>query len=853
MRRVALRGLLARKTRLALTALAVALGVMLIAGTYVFTDTINSSFDRIFSVSLQKIDVVITPDTDLSGDDGTTVPLDASLLRKARAVDGVRTAEGSVSDQNGTVLGKDGKPVSQQGAPMIIASLNGPAFESLNVADGRFPKTADEVALDKGTADKEGFKLGARISVQGVAPRKRYRLVGLTTIGGVPSLGGAAFATLTLAEAQRMTGKQGRFDAIDIDGDPGVDPRQLTARVRQISGRGTVVRTGRQEAQSQSDDIRSNLSFLSTALLAFGGISLFVGAFIIFNTFSITVAQRAREFALLRTLGASRRQVLRSVLLEGLAIGVLGAAAGLGLGIAVASGLRALFKSFGIDLPSSGTVILTRTITVSLIVGILVTLIACVVPALRATRVPPVAALREGVALPETRHSRLAFPLALVLTAIGVALLVLGLFVASGATSALSLTGAGAAVTFLGVALLSPRLVPPIASLVGAPLQRLFGLTGRLARENSVRQPGRTATTAAALMVGVALVCFAAIFAAGANKTIADAVDSGLRGQVILQNQAGFGAFTPAAGAAVKQIPGVEVVSPVRGATTRVQGISGKEALAGIDPAGFQRVYRLTVVKPRTPGRNAIRDLPDNGLLVETGYADDHKLKLGDPVALKTPRNGLLRVKVSGIFKDKGQLVGSLVVSNRVLQQQFGVDRDQLTFIGLTGGRENPAVKRAIDARLARDFPQVEARTAAQFTQDQRDQINQLLGLIYALLALTVIVALFGIVNTLVLSITERTRELGMLRAVGTSRRQVKAMIRLEAVITAMIGGVLGIVLGVGLSLLVTRAIDDFSIAFPVGTLVVVLIASGVAGVLAAILPARRAARLDVLEALAYE
>jgi putative ABC transport system permease protein len=687
--------------------------------------------------------------------------------------------------------------------------------------------------------------------VQGVAPRKRYRLVGLTTIGGVSSLGGAAFATLMLPEAQRMTGKQRKFDAIDIAADAGVNPRQLTARIRQISGPGTVVRTGRQQAQSQSDDIRSNLSFLSTALLAFGGISLFVGAFIIFNTFSITVAQRAREFALLRTLGASRRQVLRSVLLEGLAIGVLGSVAGLGLGIAVASGLRALFKSFGIDLPSNGTVILTRTITVSLIVGILVTLIACVIPALRATRVPPVAALREGVALPETRHSRLAFPLALMLTAIGVALLVLGLFVASGATSALSLTGAGAAVTFLGVALLSPRLVPPIASLVGAPLQRLFGLTGRLARENSVRQPGRTATTAAALMVGVALVCFAAIFAAGANKTIADAVDSGLRGQIILQNQAGFGSFTPSAGAAMKQIPGVEVVSPVRGATTRVQGISGKEGLAGIDPASFQRVYRLTVTK--SAGPDAIRHLPEDGLLVATGYADAHKLKLGDTVTLQTPRNGLLRVKVSGIFKDKGQLVGSLVVSNRVLQQQFGVDKDQLTFIGLANGREDPAAKRAIDARLARDFPQVEARTAAQFKQDQRDQINQLLGLIYALLALTVIVALFGIVNTLVLSITERTRELGMLRAVGTSRRQVKAMIRLEAVITALIGGVLGVVLGVGLSLLVTRAIDDFSLAFPVGTLVVVLIASGVAGVLAAILPARRAARLDVLQALAYE
>lgn len=851
MRKVALRGLLARKTRLALTALAVSLGVMLIAGTYVFTDTINSSFDRIFTVSLAKIDVVITPDDDLGTDDGTTVPLDASLLGRVQAVDGVASAEGSISDPNGTVLGRDGKAVSSQGAPMFIASLSGPAFESLTIAEGRFPRTADELALDKGTADEEGFGLGDRVSVQGVAPRKRYRLVGVTTIGGVASLGGAAFATVTLTEAQRVTGKQGKFDTIAVAAKPGVDARALSARVRRVAGPGTTVRTGRQQAQSQSEDIRTGLSFLSTALLAFGGISLFVGAFIIFNTFSITVAQRGREFALLRTLGAKRRQVLTSVLAEGLTIGTIGAASGLGLGILVASGLRSLFKSFGIDLPSTGTVILTRTITVSLIVGILVTVVASLIPALRATRVPPVAALREGVAMPETRSSRLAFPLAVLLTGLGVGLMALGLFFVSGTTSALSLTGGGAALAFVGVALLSPRLVGPIASVVGAPLERLFGLTGRLARENSVRQPGRTATTAAALMVGVALVCFAAIFAAGANKTIADAVDSGLRGQVILQNQAGFGSFTPQAGEAVKAIPGVEIVSPVRGARTRVQGVSGKQGLAGIDPATFQRVYRLTVTGGSPP--DAIRALPDDGLLVEKGWAQDHDLELGSAVVLATPRSGPLRLRVRGIFEDKGQLVGSLVVSNAVLGEKFAVDKDQLTFVGLTGGRESPAVKRTIDRLLARDFPQVEARTAAQFKQDQRDQINQLLGLIYALLALTVIVALFGIVNTLVLSITERTRELGMLRAIGTSRRQVKRMIRLEAVITALIGGVLGLVLGVGLSVLVTRAIDDFSLAFPVGTLIVVLIASGAAGVLAAVLPARRAARLDVLEALAYE
>jgi putative ABC transport system permease protein len=848
-RKVALRGLLARKTRLALTALAVALGVTLITGTYVFTDTINRSFDQIFSVSFAKTDVVVSPDDDLSGDDATTIPLTSALLNRIEGIDGVKEAQGAINDQSGVVLGKDGKPVSH-GAPMFIASVQSLSFATLQVADGRFPRTADEIALDKGTADREHYDLGDLIAVQGKAAKKRFRLVGETTLGGVSSLGGAAFASLVLPEAQRMTGKQGKYDLISIDTDPGADVPAVVRELKRTVGPGINVRTGRQEAKDRSDTIRSSLSFLSTALLAFGGISLFVGAFIIFNTFSITVAQRAREFALLRTLGATRRQVLRSVLGEGLTIGVLGSVAGLVLGIGVAKGLKAIFSAIGIDLPSNGTVLLDRTIIVSLLVGTIVTVLSCLAPALRATRVPPVAALREGVAMPETRSSRLAFPLAVALTGLGVLLLVLGLFFVSGSTGALSLVGGGAVLTFLGVALLSPRLVGPIAGAVGAPLERLFGLTGRLARENSIRQPGRTATTAAALMVGVALVSFASIFAAGAKQTIADAVDNGLRGQFILQNQAGFGAFTAGAGEAVAKLPGVAVVSPLRGAQTRVAGVTGKQGITGIDPATFERVYRVTV---KHGGADAVRTLAAGQVLITDGYADDHDLAVGGRLRVRTPRGATLTWTVHGVVKDKGKLIGPLVAPNAELQRDFGVGTDQLTFVGLAPGADAVAVKQQIDALLERDFPQAEARTAEQFKDDQRAQINSLLGLIYALLALSVIVSLFGIVNTLVLSITERTRELGMLRAIGTSRKQVKRMIRLEAVITALIGGILGVVMGVVLAVLVTRAIDDFSLSIPIVTLIAVLIASGVAGVLAAILPARRAARLDVLQALAYE
>nr|MBA2348366.1 FtsX-like permease family protein [Solirubrobacterales bacterium] len=468
MRRVALRGLLARKTRLALTALAVALGVTLISGTFIFTDTINSSFDRIFSASYAKTDVVITPDRALEiNENGDVPPLEAELLATARGVEGVSEVEGGVFDQGGTFLAKDGEPFEAQGPKFIASAFDDDRFGGFSYAVGSRPATADEVAIDKASAEREGFRVGEKIEIQADTPKKAYTISGLTQVAGVDSYGGAAVALMTLAEAQRVTGKVGQFDEIDMVTAEGADPEVVVERLQAVLPDTVQVRTGEAEAASQTADIRDDLGFLRTALLAFAGIALFVGAFIIFNTFSITVAQRAREFALLRTLGASRRQVLRSVLTEGLVLGALGSVVGLVLGVGVAAGLKALFGAVGFELPSSGIVIDARTIWLSVLVGVLVTLVATIAPALRATRVPPVAALREGVALPESRSSRRAFPIAVALTALGVVGMGIGLFAGLGDSSALLFLGLGAAVTFLGVALLSPKLVGPIASVVG--------------------------------------------------------------------------------------------------------------------------------------------------------------------------------------------------------------------------------------------------------------------------------------------------------------------------------------------------------------------------------------------------
>jgi len=854
MGKVAFRGLFARKLRLALTALAIALGVTLISGTYVFTDTINASFDRIFQASNKGTDASITAREGVSTDQGTTPTLPQPLLAKVRAQPEVAQAEGSVFDI-ATVFDAKGHKIGATGSPSFVGSVSQLArFRATTVKTGRFPRSSGEAVIDAGSAQREGIRVGDRIAVQAAARKTTFRVVGTVQVAGVDSFGGSTVVDLVLPEAQRVLGKVGRLDQIQTAGRPGVTPVELRAALRRALPPSVVVRTGQQQAAKESRDIRDQLGFLTTALLAFAGISLFVGAFIIFNTFSITVTQRIREFALLRTLGASRAQVMRAVLGEGLVLGVLGSAVGLALGLVTAIGLRALFKAVGVELPSSGAVIATRTILVSVLVGTVVTVASALAPALRATRVPPIEALREGVAPTLKGPSRLTTILAALLTATGVALMCLGLFGHQSETAALSLMGGGVAATFLGVALLSPYLVRPLASAVGRPIQRVAGITGRLARENTMRQPGRTAVTAAALMIGVALVTFASIFAAGARESIAKAVDENLTAGLVVQSDDGFSPFSAGALAAVRRVDGVGRVSPIRFSRAEGRGPSqdlGKPSVTGVDPATFRSLYQVEILQG---GEQAMRALSTGRVAIAAKrFAEDHDLHPGSVVRLRTPTNAVIGVRIAGVYDDKGGLLANLAFDNRELAREFGETKDSFGLVGIRPGQNLQAVERRVKAVLDRAYPATDVLTAKEFKDQQSGQVNQLLGLIYALLSLAIIVSLFGIVNTLVLSISERTRELGMLRAIGTSRRQVKRMIRWEAVITALIGGLLGAVLGTILAVLFTRPLDGFVLSIPVANLLVLLVLAGLAGVLAAVLPARRAAKLDVLDALAYE
>ncbi|MBJ7331378.1 MAG: ABC transporter permease [Solirubrobacteraceae bacterium] len=850
-----LRGIASRKLRTALTSIAIILGVAMISGTFVLTDTINKSFDDIFQTGSAGIDVAVTPRTieGLEGDDGSTgaEPLPQSLVERVAAVPGVAAAEGSIQGQ-ASIRDKNGDAITTGGAPNFVQSIGDDRFTAFRVTEGRKPARPGEVAIDAKTAEDHDFPVGSKVPIVTEDGKREYDVVGIVKFGDLDSLAGAAFALMPLAEAQRATNQVGQISEVDVAAEDGVSPQELKGRVATaLRGAPVTVRTGQESADKQSQDLQDNLGFLRTALLVFGGIAVFVGAFVIYNTFSITVAQRTRELALLRTLGASRRQVLGSVALEAFLIGLVASIIGLIGGLLLAPGLTSLFSAFGFDLPTGGSVIKARTIIIGLLVGTVVTVVASIAPALRATRIAPIAAMREGLTGQEGRQRRPYF--ATVLLVVGIGLLLFGLFGGGSGGQAATLLGLGAAVVFLAVALLSPRLVRPLAAAIGAPLQRVFGFTGRLARENSTRNPARTAVTAAALMIGVALVAFVSIFAAGLQGSVEASVDRAFSGDLTIMSKDGFSPVPAGVQGEVADVPGVGETTAFRFSKSKVTGVSGTPSVVGIDPSAAK-----TYDAEWKEGNNAVlAALGRDGTVVDSGSSVGKGRKVGDQLRVLTPTGRRVTLTVRGLVDegDFGVLGGGLVVSTQTIRSAFGVKQPAMVFVAFDKSRPPAATRTAIDRLLASRFPNTEAQTREELKESQADQIGQILGLIYALLALSVIVSLFGIVNTLALSVFERTRELGMLRAIGTSRRQVRRIVRLEAVITSLIGATLGVVLGVLFALLVSRPLeeDGFVLTFPIGALITLLVLSALAGVVAAILPARRASKLDVLEALAYE
>jgi putative ABC transport system permease protein len=848
---VALKGLAARKLRAFSTILAVLLGVALVAGTYILTDTINRSFDDIFTTALEGTDVVVTPKEIVAQDTSEPPPFSAGLLNRVERVPGVAKTEGGIFSLV-RITDAEGKPFGQGFAPQFAVSKSTKPFDQLTYVKGHPPRNSREAAIDESNAKRESIAIGDTIGVVGEQPLKRFRVVGINKLGDTSS-GGSSTVTLTLPEAQRITDKTGKFDQISVAANPGVSPTELKGRVARVMPSSVQVETGTENAQRETDEIGSDLGFLKVALLVFAGISLVVGGFQIFNTFSITVAQRIREFGLLRTLGGSRGQILAAVLVEAFVVGLAGAVLGLFAGLGFAAAINALFESAGIDLPNTGLVFATRTVVISLLLGVGVTMAAALTPALRATRVSPMAALLEA-ALPERRRRGRVLPVVAGLLGLGgLAMLLIGLFGdTDSAGQAAGLMGAGSAGILFSASLYSPRLVKPLASLAGWPLERLRGLTGRLARENAMRKPGRTAVTSAALMIGLALVVFVTVFAAGLNRSIASAIDTNFQGDITVQSTDGFSPIPNRIARDVERVQGVGEVGSLRFSYAKVGDEKGQQRISGVDPASIGDVFNFDVTEGPA---SAIADLTPRQAIVDEAYAKSNDLELGDVLRVLTPTGRRTAFEIVAAVKDRTDFLGSFVIDQAAMTRYFGETRDTYLLVGIAPGADAAAVEQRVKRLVSTRYPSAEALNQEELKDSQEQQVNGLLNLIYALLALAVIVSIFGIVNTLALSIHERTRELGMLRAVGMTRRQVKRMIRYEAVITAMIGALLGTALGVLFAALISRPLADegFELAYPVVQLVVILVLAALAGVVAAIGPARRAAKLDVLEALAYE
>jgi putative ABC transport system permease protein len=848
---VALRALWGRKLRTVLTAFAIVLGVATVSGTYVLTDSISNAFDSIFSTIYRGTDAVITGKSafDLSEESGVQPPaFDESLLAKVQDLSAVDAAVGGVGGE-AQLIGRNGKVIQFGGAPNIGFSVDPsqPRFNSIVLKKGNWPSEG-EVAVDTSTASKKDIAVGDPIRVQGEGSAVRMRVAGLFDFSSEGNIGGATLAAFDLPTAQRLFHKEGKLDQIRAAAAPGVSTAELVRQIRQILPAGTQVRTGEGQAEEDASDTKEFLSFLQGFLLAFGGIALFVGAFVIANSLSITIAQRTREFATLRTIGASRRQILRSVLLESAVIGVLASVVGLFLGLALARGLFALFEAVGFTLPNSGLLLQTRTIVVALVVGILVTMVASLRPALRSTRVPPIAAVREGATLPPGRFARYRGVGSGLLALVGFATLAYGLF-GSGlsTTQILLLMGVGALLVFFGVALFSSYLVVPLARVLGAPGARIGGAPGLLARENAERNPQRTGTTAAALMIGLALVTLVAMLAQGIRSTFFDAVDKLWRTDYAVTAQNNYSPIPVADSEPLRRVQGVSAVVGVRAGEARYLGKNRQ--LTGVDP-GASRVFNLDWTRG---SQSVLESLGSDGAFVSRGFAKDHNLRVGSRVRLLVPSGARPEFRVKGIFDPPtgGSPFAKVTISSAAFDRLFPQPKNLFVFVTMRGGVTEANTK-ALEQAL-KSYPNAKVADRETFKDNQASGLNQVLNILYVLLALSIIVSLFGIVNTLVLTVFERTRELGMLRAVGMTRRQVRRMIRYESVVTSLIGAAIGIALGIVLAVLLIARVDEITLAWPIQSLIVFALAAVVVGIVAAIFPARRAARLNVLEALQYE
>ena len=837
MRNVTIKGLLAHKLRLALTALAIVLGVTFISGTFVLTDTLHNTFSVLFGNIYQKIDFQVRGVAQLgSGANATRNQLPESLLATVRGVPGVQAADGQVTGY-AQFVAHDGRAIQTGGAPTLGISFDSDQqISSLHLIAGGPPVTSDDVVMDAGTAAKYDFTVGQRVRILSVGPTRTFTITGIAQFGSANNLAGATLAAFTLPTAQDVVQEVGHLDDINVVTAPGASKPAVQQDIARALPRGVEVVTGQTVENESTNSVNQALSFFSTALLVFAFISLFVGGFTIFNTFSIIVGQRTRELALLRIVGASRRQVFGSVLAEAAITGLVSSVIGLGLGVLAALGLQALLRGFGVTLPPGSLVFEPRTVLVGLAVGIGVTVVAAIGPARNAVRIPPVAALDDRQSGPGVSLRR-RFVWGTGVALVGVVVLAIGL-----AKPAIALVGVGAVCIFVGVAMLSPALARPLSSVIGRPLARLLGEPGKLGRENSMRSPRRTAQTASALMVGLALVAAISVFGASVSRSATSSADQAISADLIV-TASGSGQLSNSVPAAASAVPGVTATTTVYGGQFEFRNTLSQLAAVSTDHLADTVILRMTA------GTSAA--LGQGELLIDSTTATSKHLSVGDTVPVRFAQTGSQVLRIGGIY-EANALIGSYLVSSGFFLAHY---RNPPLGALLLRTNGSGTVDKDVTGALA-PYPNLQVQTRAQFEQAQVASVNQVLGLVYALLALAVLIALIGIVNTLMLSVFERTREIGLLRAVGMKRRQVRSMIRSEAVILAIFGAIIGIIIGTGMGIALVSSLKQQGITdtvVPVPSLLIFLLLAALLGLIAASWPARRAARLDVLAAIAAQ
>lgn len=843
MLRSAWRSLLHHKLRLVLSGVAIVLGVGFVVGTLIFTDTLNATFTNLFAGTTS--DVVITPEEDVEsrGFAGTVATLPAALLTDVRAVDGVAKAGGQVLIDGVAIVDPAGEVLGTPGAPTFGSNWDDDEeLTPFRLQEGRGPSGPGEVALDSVSAEKAGYVVGDAVSLVGPDGPFQASLVGIFRYGTSGNLAGATIASFDTAVAQDLLlDGQDAFTEIDVVADEGVTQESLAADVRAVAGEGVTVRTGQEAADEATAQITEGLAFVNIFLLVFAGIALFVGTFIILNTFSMLVAQRSRELALLRALGATRSQIVRSLILEAAGVGLVGAVLGLLVGVGVAYGLQGLFAAIGAEIPTEGLILLPRTIIIGLVIGVLVTVVAGLAPALRASRIPPMAALRDDIALP-ARSLHVRAIAGAILLVVGLAAMTAGAAVGGGSGS--QLVGLGVVAALVGAIVVSPALARPMVRVLGFAFPRMFGTVGSLAVQNAERQPRRTAATASALMIGLALVSALTIFATSAKSSITQVIDSVVGADFLVTNQTQR-PFGEEVAQTVAAVPGVGIVSPVKLVPSLVQ--DEPSALVGVDPATFGDVVTLVFTS------GSLADLPSGGLVVDAQTATDAGLVMGDPVAVRFA-SGSAEYTVTGVYEAAGRFSGFVVDSESVIAA--GADPgDSVVYVKIESGANADAVQEGMTAALA-DNPTVQVLSQVEFREQITSSVDQILLVMVMLLSLAILIAVLGIVNTLVLSVVERTREIGMLRAVGALRRQIRSMVVLEALVIAVFGAVVGLVLGVWFAVALQRTLIEQGIAvldIPWLGIVAFLVVAGIVGVLAALWPAFRAGRLNVLEAISTE